>query len=97
MARTLRTLIGDLARRVGALYQARRPMRAEEQECLARELAEMTLATVGTDAGPLKGVRVATLARAIAAAGFDGVAGVAAVIQAIEAKAGQRKPRQKGT
>ena|GEM_PF-7040834 len=49
---------------------------------LAFELAEMTLATMGTDAGPLQGVRVATLAKAIAAAGFDAAAGVAVVIQA---------------
>jgi hypothetical protein len=55
---------------------------------LASELAEMTLATVGIDAGPLKGVRVSTLAKAIAAAGFDAAAGLAAVIQAIETKAG---------
>jgi len=55
---------------------------------LASELAEMMLATVGTDAGPLQGVRVATLEKAIAAAGFDAAAGVEAVIHEIEAKAG---------
>jgi hypothetical protein len=74
----IRATIRRLTNEARQLLQRERP---PSREGVAPQLAAMTLATVGTDAGPMKGVTATRLAKAIEAQNFDALAGVRRILE----------------
>ena len=90
MARKLKALVTELARRVGRLHEARRPKSAAERARDAETLGAMALATIGGKGGPCENVTLKE-ATAVFLDQPDSVAGMCRIVEI-----GQQKRAKKG-